>query len=83
MFGVAVFEAVEVKRCSMFDWRCVMLITLKYNKCPIHVVTYTHSWFGHYFCSNLYGSAPRGPRGVKNQNFILTYKIIEFLAEKP
>ena len=26
---------------------------------------YTHSRFGHYFCSNLYGSAPRGPRGVK------------------
>ena len=25
----------------------------------------SHSRFRHYFCSNLYGSAPRGPRGVK------------------
>ena len=22
--------------------------------------TSRHSWFGHYFCSNLYGHAPRG-----------------------
>ena len=28
-----------------------------------------HSRFGHYFCSNLYGRAPRGPRGVKKSNF--------------
>ena len=28
-----------------------------------------HSQFGHYFCSNLYGSAPRGPRGVKKLDF--------------
>ena len=25
----------------------------------------THSQFGHYFCSNLHGRAPRGPRSVK------------------
>ena len=29
----------------------------------------THSRFRHYFCSNLYGSAPRGPRGVKKSEF--------------
>ena len=23
------------------------------------------SWFGHHFCSNLFGQAPRGPKGVK------------------
>ena len=28
-----------------------------------------HSQFGHYFCSNLYGSAPRGSRGVKKSDF--------------
>ena len=27
--------------------------------------TVAHSRFGHYFCSNLYGSATRGPRGIK------------------
>ena len=27
------------------------------------------SQFGHYFCSNLYGRAPRGPRGVKKSVF--------------
>ena len=30
---------------------------------------HTHSRFRHYFCSNLYGSAPRGPRGVKKSDF--------------
>ena len=28
-----------------------------------------HSRFGHYFCSNLHGSAPRGPRGVTISEF--------------
>jgi hypothetical protein len=28
-----------------------------------------HSRFGHYFCSNLYGRAPRGPKGVKKSEF--------------
>ena len=28
----------------------------------------SHSRFGHYFCSNLYGHAPRGPRGVKKSD---------------
>ena len=28
-----------------------------------------NSRFRHYFCSNLYGSAPRGPRGVKKSEF--------------
>ena len=37
-----------------------------------------HSRFGHYFCSNLYGRAPRGPRGVKNQ-FFFTNRTVEFL----
>ena len=27
-----------------------------------------HSRFGHYFYSNLYGRAPRGPRGVKKSH---------------
>jgi hypothetical protein len=29
----------------------------------------THSQFGHYFYSNLYGCTPRGPRGVKKSEF--------------
>ena len=32
--------------------------------------TVTHSRFGHYFCSNLYGCAPRGPRGVKKSKLL-------------
>ena len=28
-------------------------------------LTLPHSQFGHYFCSNLHGRTPRGPRGVK------------------
>ena len=29
----------------------------------------SHSRFGHYFYSNLYGRAPKGPRGVKKSDF--------------
>ena len=36
----------------------------------------THSRFGHYFYSNLYECAPRGPRGVKTQIFF-TKKTVE------
>ena len=31
---------------------------------------FIHSWFGHYFRSNPYGCAPRGPRGVKKSEFL-------------
>ena len=31
---------------------------------------FTHSWFRQYFRSNLYGRAPRGPRGVIKSDFI-------------
>ena len=34
------------------------------------------SRFGHYFCSNLYGCAPRGPRGVKKSDFFLQIKLL-------
>ena len=33
------------------------------------LLTVTHSRFRHYFCSNLYGSTPRGPRGVEKSDF--------------
>ena len=53
----ALFEIVLALRF----WHCIVcgriLISWVYQG--------THSWFRHYFCSNLYGSAPRGPRGVK------------------
>jgi hypothetical protein len=39
-----------------------------------------HSRFGHYFCSNLYGRAPRGPRGVKKSEFFLQIKLLSFCA---
>ena len=39
----------------------------------------THSRFGHYFCSNLYGPAQRGPRGVK-KIFFLLIKLLSFCA---
>ena len=32
--------------------------------------SFAHSRFGHYFCSNLYGCAPRGPRGVQKSRKI-------------
>ena len=42
----------------------------------------THSRFGHYFCSNLYGSAPRGPRGVKKSDFFFSQmKLFSFCAK--
>jgi hypothetical protein len=37
----------------------------------------SHSRFGHYFYSNLYGRAPRGPRGVKKSEFFLTDKTVD------
>ena len=38
-----------------------------------------HSRFGHYFCSNLYGSAPRDPRGVKKSDFFFSQiKLLSF-----
>ena len=40
----------------------------------------THSRFAHYFCSNLYGRAPRGPRGVKKSDF-LQIKLLSFCAK--
>ena len=44
--------------------------------------TSTHSRFGHYFCSNLYGSAPRGPRGVKKSDFFFSQmKLFSFCAK--
>ena len=33
-----------------------------------------------YFCSNLYGRAPRGPRGVKKSDFFLQIKLLSFYA---
>jgi hypothetical protein len=39
----------------------------------------SHSRFGHYFCSNLYGRAPMGPRGVKKSDFFFSNKTVEFL----
>ena len=38
-----------------------------------------HSWFRHYFCSNLYVSAPRGPRGVKKSDFFFTNETVFLL----
>ena len=40
----------------------------------------SHSRFGHNFCSNLYGCAPRGPRGVKKSEFFLQIKLLSFCA---
>jgi hypothetical protein len=36
--------------------------------------------FGHYFCSNLYGRAPRGPRGVEKSDFFFQIKLLSFSA---
>ena len=41
----------------------------------------THSRFRHYFCSNLYGSAPRGPWGVKKSDFFLQIKLLSFCTK--
>ena len=40
----------------------------------------THSRFGHYFCSNIYGRPPRGPRGVKKPDFFSQIKLLSFCA---
>ena len=40
-----------------------------------------HSRFRHFFCSNLYGSTPRGPRGVKKSDFFFSQmKLLSFCA---
>ena len=45
-------------------------------------VSHTHSRFGHYFYSNLYGRAPRGPRGVKKSDlFFLQIKLLSSCAK--
>ena len=44
----------------------------------------THSRFRHYFCSNLYGRAPRGPRGViKSDFFFQKWKCWVFALRLP
>jgi hypothetical protein len=40
-----------------------------------------HSRFGHYFYSNLYGRALRGPRGVKKSDFFLQIKLLSSCAK--
>ena len=42
----------------------------------------SHSRFGHYFYSNLYGRAPRGPRGVKKSDLFLEIKLLSSCPEK-
>ena len=46
-------------------------------------MAWAHSKFGHYFCSNLYGRAPRGPRGVKKSEFFLQKNVEFFPLELP
>ena len=44
----------------------------------------SHSQFEHYFYSNLYGWAnrgPRGPRGVKKSDYFLQIKLWSFCAK--
>ena len=38
----------------------------------------THSQMWHYFCPNLCGSAPKGPRCVKKLQFFLQIKLLSF-----
>ena len=40
----------------------------------------THSQMWHYFCPNLCGRAPKGPRGVKELHFFLQIKLLSFCA---
>ena len=42
----------------------------------VMISSISHSRFGHYFCSNLYGHAPRGPKGVKKLDFFLQIKLL-------
>ena len=45
---------------------------------------FTHSWFRQYFRSNLYGRAPRGPRGViKSDLIFLKWKCWVFALRLP
>ena len=45
-------------------FKCVPFSTV-ISLCGLDLIAAPHSRFGHYFCSNLYGRAPRGPRGVQ------------------
>ena len=47
----------------------------------MYLLYFTHSRFGHYFYSNLYGRAPRDPRGVKKSDSFLQIKLLSFCAK--
>ena len=79
--GIPSFSKIENHTNVMYMVNAILLFTLLVFLCTLFTklelidwttydIWYTnqtnqHSRFGHYFCSNLYGSAPRGPRGVK------------------
>ena len=56
-----------VKNISLLNGQSLQVLDLYYVKGTVYILA--HSRFGHYFCSNLYGRAPRGPRSVKKSDF--------------
>ena len=59
---------------------CQLSATHKKGYVHSTVGSFSHSRFGKYFCSNLYGRTPRGPRGVKKPDFFLQIKLLSFCA---
>jgi hypothetical protein len=62
-----------VQRAGHILWKGKYIDQNEFYKVGPDFYTPAHSRFGHYFCSNLYGRAPRGPRGVK-KSFFFFYK---------
>ena len=59
--------------CSKFGSGSLYVTTTLYSIVQLH-------WFGHYFCSNLYGRAPGVPGVSKNQIFFLQMNLLSFFA---
>merc|ERR1712051_1119619 len=77
----------EVKKCEELRSTrlCVLIMsysggkTVEIPDCKIQIrETGSHSWFGQYFCSNIYGPPPRVPRGVKKSAFFSNKTVVYF-----
>ena len=66
-----VYRLVVEERTSISKWFYVQFTVVGVRQMNVKrtdKVLLSHSRFGHYFCSNLYGRAPRGPRAQTSKN---------------
>ena len=73
------FNGIYFCRNAFISWLPDLCNLIKEVKTTINSL-FSHSRFGHYFYSNHYGHAPRGPRVVKNQISFIQMKLLSFCA---